>query len=399
MPLRFLDFPAEIREQVYREILCSANVRRDTGLGDGFVQYDFQLALLYANRQIHHEAKKIFQDNVFVKITTPWLEALGHISSEGKVPIVTAEDNAANFKAYHLWVYIDAPPAMVDNDTYSMVICLDDLGLFTKTWRISNLNHPGLNTHLRLRLYIQDPHVSDRKIPKPLQNRLLLPFGDIKDLYNCDVQGEKVLPSVKESLAKAQATSEPSLEQCLEVARLLQEEGVREIQAGRFGSALQRFIEAFASIHILINGRSRYIYADGYYIRETPSGHYKDQRGDFVRMALRIELVANMILTYLKLEDYNEAHFWGKRSIVLFRQGITGSLSQEIEDEYAGSWAAEAAMMNIPGRKALGQIFYRTALASRKLGKTADVKTLIKAAAIYLPFDEDVQAERRALGQ
>jgi len=397
MALRFLDFPPEIREQVYHEVLCSAHSCHDTGLADGSSHYDFQLNILSANRQIYREAKKIFQDNVFVKITTPWPEALGHISSEGKVPIVAAGHNAANFVDFHLWVHIDAPPGMVDLETYSMLICLEDVEAFTQTWRYSNLNHPGLNTRLRLQLTLQDPHVHLRKIPKHLQSRLLLPFGDVKDLQSFTVKGQKVLPSVKEALTKAQARSEPSLEECLEGATRFKDEGNRALQAGDFREALRQYNHAFAAIHIRVNGRQRHIYADGYYIREVESGIYKGERGDYIRMVLRIKLVANTVLAYLKLEDWTEALFWGKRSIVLFRHGITGSPSQDIEDDMAPSWAAEAFMMNIPAKAEMGKIFYRTALASKALGKWADVRTLIKAAAIYLPHDEVVQAEKRAL--
>ena len=397
MGFPFLNFPPEIREQVYHHLLCSASSRQDTGLGDGSAHYDFKLDILLTNRQIHHEAKKVFQDNIFVKITTPWPEALGHISSEGKVPIVAAGSNAATFKDFHLWVFIETPPDNFVHGTYSMLICLEDLDLFTRTWRYSNLNHPGLNTHLCLKLTLQDPHVPDRKIPKTLQTRLLIPFGDIKDLQSFVVQGQRLLPSVKETLTKAQAEPEPTLEQCLERATSLKEDGNKAMQSGEYREALQTYIEAFAAIHIRVQGRSRHIYADGYYVREVVSGVYKGERGDYIRMVLRIKLVANVILAYLKLENWTEAHFWGKRSIVLFRQGMTGSLSQEIEDDVSPSWAADAATMNIPAKPEMGKIFYRTALASRALGKTADVTTLITAAAIYLPYDATVQAAKRAL--
>lgn len=397
MTFPFLRFPPEIREQVYHEILCSANSCHETGLADGSSHYEFQLNILSVNRQIYHEAMKVFQDNVFIKITTPWPEALGHISSEGKVPIVAAGHNAAKFVDFHLWVHIDASLEMVEPETYSMLICLEGLEAFTQTWRYSNLNHLGLNSQLRLQLTLQDPHVHDRKVPKHLQSRLLLPFGNVKDLQSFTIKGQKVLPSVRVALVEAQARSEPSVEECLEGATRLKDEGNRALQAGDLPEALNQYNHAFAAIHIRVNGRQRHIYADAYYIREVASGTYKGERGDYVRMVLRIKLVANTVLAYLKLEDWTEALFWGKRSIVLFRHGITGSPSQDIEDDLAPYWAAEAFMMNIPAKAEMGKIFYRTALASRALGKTADVRTLIKAAAIYLPHDTVVQAESRAL--
>lgn len=45
----------------------------------------------------------------------------------------------------------------------------------------------------------------------------------------------------------------------------------------------------------------------------------------------------------------------------------------------------------------MGKILYRTALASRKLGKTADVTTLMRAAAKFLPNDKSVQKDLRDL--
>ncbi|KAL8821757.1 MAG: hypothetical protein Q9191_007246 [Dirinaria sp. TL-2023a] len=398
MPLRFLDFPAEIREQIYHEVLCTANSRRDHSALPDHAYYDFQLDILRANRQIYHEAKKAFQDNIFVKITTPWPEALEHISSEGKVPIVTAGETADTFTAFHLWVWIDAPAAIGAEEEYSMVICLEDLEGFTRTWRHSNLNHPGLNTHLRLTLTLQDPHVPDRKIPKDLQNRLLLPFGMVKDLQRFDVRGQKVLPSVKESLTQTQDTPEPTPEECLDRATSIKDEGNKLLLAGEHRQALQKYIDAFAAIHIDVSGRTRSIYADGYYIRQLESGLYKHQRGDYVRMVLRIKLVANVVQTYLKLEEYAEAHFWGKRSIILFRQGMTGMISSDIKEDMTTSWLAETSNMHIPAKAEMGKIFYRTALATRAMGKNADVKNLINAAAMFLPYDEQVQREKTLVG-
>ena len=314
------------------------------------------------------------------------------------MPIVTAGDRADGFTAFHLWVWIDAPAAPWGEEMYNLVICLEDLEGFTRTWRYSNLNHPGLNTHLRLRLTLQDPHVPGRKMSKDAQNRLLLPFGVVKDLQSFDVHGLKVLPSVKESLTKTQSIPEPTPEECLDQATLIKDEGNKLLLSGEYRQALQKYIDAFAAIHILVSGRGRTIYADGHYIRELESGLYKHQRGDYVRMVLRIKLVANVVQTYLKLKEYTEAHFWGKRSIILFRQGMTGINSSDIEEDFATKWLAETAGMHIPAKAEMGKIFYRTALASRAMGKNADVKNLIQAAAMYLPHDEQVQREKALLG-
>ncbi|KAL6719016.1 hypothetical protein ACLMJK_003251 [Lecanora helva] len=430
---QFLALPPEIREQIYSEILSTANSKCPTIDPEETASYQYNLDILLVNRQVHHEAKKIFQDNVFVKITTPWPEAIGHIRSEGKVPSVTTGQKAAKFQDFHLWVFIDnhANPWLDNRECFSMVICLEDLEAFTRMWHFSNLNHIGLNRHLRLNLTIQDPHVSERKIPKALQNRLLLPFGRVKDLHTFSIEGSKLLPSVEDALNKERSIPDPLPEDCLERGFCLKETGNQLMKAGSYRDALAKYVESFAAVHITVSGRVRIIHAEGYYIRELMSGAHKGMRGDFVRLILRVQLVANIVLAYLNLEEHAEAHFWGKRSVILFRQGVTGDESSEIGEDDPQAWLGQAWAARFPARDAMGKIFYRvsqalvkynfvlsgtvlhtrhfsyerltlivllqTAVAARALGKTADVATLIKAAALYLPNDCTIQDELRLI--
>ena len=357
MTLRFLDFPAEIREQIYSEVLSTTNSIVDSDCPDEPARYEYKLDILRANHQIYREAKKIFQDNIFVKITTPWPEAIGHIRSEGKVPTVTTGHKAEMFRDCHLWVFIDTPGAF-SHGRYSLLITLEDLEAFTNMWHFSNLNHLGLNAHLRLKLTIQDPHVPDRKIPKALQNRLLLPFGNIKELDNFSVHGSKLLPSIEEALNKERAIPDPSPEQCIESACTLKDAGNESLKVGSYQKALQQYIDAFEAIHIHVSGRVRTIHAEGYYIRDLTSGTFKGQRGDYARMVLRVQLVANVILAYLKLEDFTEAYFWGKRSVLLFRQSVTGDENAEIGSGGV-EWLGQTRHMRFAGHDAMGRIFYR----------------------------------------
>ena len=399
MSIQFLDFPAEIREQIYGEILSTANSRCEPSCPEEPATYKFHLDILRASHMVYWEAKKVFQDNIFVKITTPWPEAIDHIKSDGKVPSVMTGDKAAAFKDFHLWVFIDTPatPYPQHHGNFSMLICLEDLEAFTRMWHFSNLNHIGLNQHLRLKLTIQDPHVPDQKIPKSLQTKLLLPFGMVKNLHTFSVHGAKLLPSVEEALQKERNVPDPSPEQSLDKGFELKEAGNKLLQDGLYHEALNRYVESFAAIHITVSGRLRSIHADGYYIRELLSGPHKGMRGDLVRMILRVQLVANVVLTYLKLEEWAEAYFWGKRSIVIFRQSVTGDEADDFGDEDPQTWLGETWAQRFPAHDAMGKIFYRTALASRKLGKITDMRILMRAAKIYLPRDGIVQQEARAL--
>ena len=399
MPLLFLDLPAEIREQIYRERLCSANSKRYPPAGSDLPpHYEYDLSLLYVNKLVHTEAKKIFQDNVFIKITTPWPQSIEHINHEGKVPIVAEGRKASAFNQYHLHIYVDTPDpaARHHGDTVSMLTCLEDLPGFTQMWRYSNLNYRrDLNLNLTLKLTIQDPHVPTRKLPKRVQEQLLLPFSEVKGLAKFSLHGTYLLPSVEKKLADLRAQEEPSVESCLVSAETLKNEGNTKLAAGKYKEAIEFYIKSFAAIHIEVNGRIRNFHCDGYFQAEVTSGPDKGKRADYMRMIIRVRLVANVVFAYLKLKEYSEAHFWGKRSIVLFRQSMTGNNEDDID--YSVDWIEQLKLLRWPAQTEMGKIFYRTALAAREMGKEADVRTLIRAASVYLPHDETVQREKAKL--
>ena len=358
----FLDLPVEIREQIYSEILSSATSILPPIAQDEPARYEFKLDILRTNRRIHHEAKKIFQHNIFVKITAPWPESIDHIRSEGKVPTVTTGDKAETFRGFHLWVFIDTPADPLQNakTPCSMLICVEDLEAFIKMWHFSNLNHMGLNAHLRLKLTIQDPHVPDRKIPKALQTRLLLPFGSIKDLHTFSIHGSMLLPSVEQAVNETRAIPDPTVEECIQSALNLKEAGNDSIKAGSHQLALQQYISAFAAIHIQVTGRQRIVHAEGYYIRNLRYGPFQGQRGNYVRMILRVQLVANIVLAYLKMREWSEALFWGKRSILLFKLSVTGDGIGELGDVDVERWLGQTAPVGLLAQHAMGSIFYRT---------------------------------------
>ncbi|KAL8995407.1 MAG: hypothetical protein Q9169_004852 [Polycauliona sp. 2 TL-2023] len=398
MAFRFLHLPPEIRDYIYHQLLSCENARRLPENDDDPASYHFDLAILRSNKQIYHESKKAFQDNVFVKITTPWSESIDHISSEGRVPIIAVGPSADAFASFHLWIWIDAPGVPQRGTAYSIIISIDDLLAFTRMWRFSNLNHLGLNPHLRLKLILQDPHVPSRKIPKTLQLRLLQPFGMIKNLHSFSVHGAKVLPSVEEALKKEQATPEPSPEESLETATALKEAGNNALQAQDYASAMQHYTEAFAAIHVTVSGRKRYIHAEGYYnLRELDTGPYKGQNGHLARIILRVKLVANVIQTYLKMEEWEEARFWGKRSINLFRASYDPHPADDLDGDFDRdwTWVQLTAAMGFPAQNAMGKILYRTALASRALGLRKEECNLVQAAQICSPQDDIIRADLR----
>ena len=383
----FLNLPAEIREEIYRECVRLPKVRDN----NGFAHYEPDLAIFRVNRLIHKEARKIFQEeNIFIKITTPWPEATNYICNEGKVPISVTGQRAIDFGSIHLRISIDCPEFAMEAQRHSMIILIADLPAFTQLWNFSDLHHRGFNNHFKLHLDLLDPHVLDRKITKSLQQSLLMPFGKIKGLQEFTLNGV-VLPSVREALEGEMKVPNLTPEECLDKASDLKDTGNEFIKAKKYQEALQSYFDAFKAMHILVNGRLRTVHADGYYAQELQSGKFANRRADHVRMLLRVKLVANIVLTYLNLKEYEEAHFWGKRTIILFQSSVS-------DEQYAGypsetDWIGSPILLNFGAAPEMGRIYYRTAQAAKQLRKSNEVERLLRSAAAFLPTDKEIRKQ------
>ena len=385
MASSILNLPPEIREQIYRECVRIPKIHDD----NGFAHYEPDLAILKVNRLIHQEAEKIFQEeNIFLKITTPWREATDYIFSQGRVPILVSGDRAIAFEKVHLRISIESPDLPFAGSGHSMITLLADLPAFTQLWHFSDLHHRGFNMYFKLCLHLQDPYIPDRKIPKALQQRLLMPFGEIKGLKESELTG-MVLPSVRQALEKEAKIPNLTPEECLDKASDLKDAGNEFVKAKRYKEALKSYFDAFKAMHILVNGRQRTILADGYFTQDLQSGKFANQQASCVRILLRVKLVANIVLTYLNLKEWEEAHFWGKRTIILFQSSIADEQYARYPSET--DWIGAPILPNFGTAPEMGKIYYRTAQAARALRKTNEVEKLLRAAAVYLPGDEQIE--------
>lgn len=375
----FLGLPGELRELIYQHTFSSFDNKREAG--KGYQRYHFDLSLLRVNRQIYYEARSVFRrDHTFVSIETPWSEAQQHVEVDGYVPILITGDKAARFSNQHLAVVIDAPKYSSDaQEPRRFVILLEDLITFCEMWFYSDLGHLGLNSHLRLTLNLQNPYAlsfEQKPIAKALQQRLLEPFGMVKGLYEVRVYGDHY-ESVEKAMRDAMAVPYVSPERCLEEATKLKDEGNAALRKSDFNRALRLYIESFRAMHIVCQGHRRSIWAEAYFHKEITEGTFKGQHGQIVRLILRVRLVANIVQAYLKLENFEEAHFWGMRSINLMRESITGP---ELS-------------LDFPAFHERGKIYYRTGVACKALGKTLEARHLFSIAVVYLPNDSIVRKE------
>lgn len=384
----FLRLPGEIREYIYYHVLCSVDDQRQQT--DGYKNYKYDLKLLLVNRQIYYEARTVFRrNNIFVSIETPWPEAQQHVAVEGFVPLLITSDRAERFTNYHLAVSINTHEyRSFPRQPRRFIILLDDLVTFCEMWFYSELTYPGLNNHLCLTLRLQDPYAlsfEDHFIPKALQKRLLEPFGVVKRLFEVHVQGphyDSLEKAMREKMAEPYLT--PS--QCLEAATRLKDEGNAALQKNEYQAAIHLYEQSFLAIHIVVCGRRRSIWADAYFQNQITTGPFAGQHAQIVRIMLRVRLVANIILAYLKLSNYEEARFWGTRTINLFRRTIDAEVGEAGERD-------DEAVLGFPAAKEMGKIYYRTGIAMRELGERQKAKRLIKTAVKYLPGDATVKKD------
>lgn len=390
-----LTLPPEIRENIYKLLLNpSANRLHEP---DEYSSYDYRSAfvLFKLNHQICVEARKVFRDlNVFVRVETPWPEAQDHVAFEGHVPILMKKQRARRFKGHSMGVVIDAPQSpMQDSESEYFVILLDDLEKFTKTWYYADLSHPGLNRFLRLTLRLRDPYTPDwdeKRMPKWLQQKLLLPFGQVKDLRELVVDGDpKPFASVEKELREMQAVPHESAEYCLREATRKKLDGNTELNAGNYDAALKLYAQAWEAMHVVVKGRQRHIHADAFFGRELTEEPFKGKNGQAERLVLRVQLVANTTLAYLKLQDWEEACFWGMRSIRMLREAMGADDRHEIPAE-------DEAVLGFPAADQMGKIYYRTALAFKEMGDKVQARKLLRVASVYLPRDESVKKELAA---
>ncbi|GIZ44835.1 hypothetical protein CKM354_000802100 [Cercospora kikuchii] len=393
-----LSLPPEVREEIYRLLLCPAASR--IVHSDEYITYKYApaLQLLLTNRLIYIEARKVFRDlNQFVRIETPWPEARNHVATEGHVPIIIAEDKAAKFDKHVMVMSIDAPQhSSLQWDVQKFVILADDVDKFAEMWMYSGLTHPGLNEHLRLILELRDPYRlegEEKKMSEALQRKLLLPFGVIKNLNAVSREDGTVFtgklrpsPNVEKQLRRLQAQPYHSPEHCLREATRLKFEGNAELAKRNFQGALKLYNAAWKAMHIVVKGKQRHIHADAFFARELREEPYTGKNGQTERLMLRIQLVANTCEVYLRMKEWWLCHFWGMRTINMLRDAIHTENAELLAPE-------DEAVREFPGAAQMGKIYYRTAVASKELGNEYEARRLLRVARAYLPDDEAVKRE------
>lgn len=261
-----------------------------------------------------------------MRISTPFAEAEHWVSIHGSVPVVRYKGDVNKFRLHHLDCKIDSrrfsePRHQSAN---SFIVLLEDLGAFTQHWFFTDVTNPGQNSHLRLTLDIKDPYAAahdEGVLPKRMQRQLLEPFGRIKDLDIFIINGTH-FSSIEKEVRAEQAIPNKSPMECLEETTRLKDAGNVAFKEKKWDEALQLYIDAFDAMYVICRGRQRSVWGDGSFQVNVIGGQYDGRFAQQVRIMLRITLVSNVVAVYLKKEEYDEARFWGMRSIALIRHSM-----------------------------------------------------------------------------
>lgn len=274
------------------------------------------------------------------------------------MPIVAHGAQADAFTQHTALVQITAPLHGVTDPDHNIILHINDLSKFTSVWYYSALNYQNLNPQICLTFTLL-PSPS-KPIPLSLQTRLLLPFGDVKDLY--DTAFHNYSPLAIAPLRTSMAIPYPTVQESVELATSRLERGDALLPSDP-AAALSSYIAAFDAIHIKVSGRARRILADGHFADDIPAGRFAGQPAMTVRVVLRIRLVARVVHAYMRLGEPAEAAFWGVRTIKLLRQGAERDV-----DSVEAFFAARI------GFKDMGGLYARTAAGLTRVFREEEFK-------------------------
>ncbi|KAF6217637.1 hypothetical protein HO133_006739 [Letharia lupina] len=379
-----LGIPLELRNEIYRNLLSTGRNRIDLGLGRA--RYSLQTAVLATNRQIHDEATAVLRENRFINIITSWTSFKQDILVQGKFPIIAEGDDRSPSPESHMLVLLDFMGDVDTSRLYAYVTCLADLPHLCRLLFYASSLSPNFSSLLHVTLAIRDPQGRAEKtvVPKALQEALMMPFAVLKGLHGLTIKGARN-KAVEKELRKAMGVPNPTAAEYLEAAAGLKDAGNAAFKVGDYALSIRIYIQAYEAMHFIVEGKRFAIMLDGYFASNPlTGGRFEGQRGDLVRHHLGSQLSWNILAAYLKMEDWEQAYFWGERAISDIEYA---DVQQSILD----------GTPNLVTGAEKAKVYWRMAVASQALDrKQVWARSLMKAY-MFAPQDKTIMREMEAL--
>ncbi len=268
-PFRFMDLPAELRNKVYKILLCSfpPNGFYVPEVIGGCVpltmanKQDINTSILLVNSQVHREAYDVMvKTNRFVLLRANKNFPLHTILMFQQLPIVTLDKaHISQFKGYVLELRLttstifEKGPNHRGPNLLRAMICAESLGSFVEGMKGATTNFIGFSTVINLGIRMAPilDHVSPRYqdsladfFSETTQSLLLEPFkAKLRGYKNVTIRGhvlDELANTVKTEVAKDEF---PDSKQALQMVTSKKEQGKADFQSGDMHEAYHKWSE------------------------------------------------------------------------------------------------------------------------------------------------------------
>jgi hypothetical protein len=164
---RFSDLPSEIRNKIYRELLCDFRPRPTTMdpydvLSFAPARRDIDTTILRTNKTVYLEAHDVLvKTNRFVKVTSVRGLPVRLLLNSLQVPVVTSDKKAVDaFKGYVLGVHLGCAtpfPTTGDPgllDPCNVMLLHRDMDVFCSVLADGDARRPGFSENLQMSLTV-----------------------------------------------------------------------------------------------------------------------------------------------------------------------------------------------------------------------------------------------------
>ncbi|MCJ1262750.1 hypothetical protein MMC22_002620 [Lobaria immixta] len=208
-----------------------------------------------------------------------------------------------------------------------------------------------------------------------MEGSLLMPFAILKNGARLYVRGPK-LDAVEKNLRKAMKVPNPTPTDYLENAMKLKLEENASFKSGDYLLSVQKYHEAYAAMHTIVEGRRYAILLDGYFVSTPLNGQAcRSARRSTLAHQLGSQLNWNILQAYLSLKDWTMAYFWGERA------------NSDIEHANVHQSILDGA------DNLITEAYLRMTIACHELGKHAEATNNLFKATMYAPPDSAISRE------
>lgn len=398
-PFRFLNFPQELRNQVYENLLCPyPDSPRDLDQ-DGEYQWSdiaplYQTAILYTSRQIYTEAlEAMLRGNQFVRVL---LHGIVITDVLAKVPVQVVAHNHPHedpvvrdfvgaVMSYVLLNDWDVHEhGATPRNTCDILILGRDLDAFVRGLGDLVIGGPMMAVRVKHHIIIHDPFRKGPRDPEYSnlkdQKRLLQPFRDhFHGFSHVKITGSVDKTLAADVLRQVKHETMPDLEEFIASTRELKGEGNAFFRDHEFVKAIERWCRASAKIQRL---RSSRLWPR---LKTQGGADFVDTLAElFFNVHSNQTQVALAEIRTCKRDKYGRPDE-DKLLDALDKIGHNCHMANAATEMLESAWQ--------PSARQHAKLCFRSALAARLVGNYRLAQQLIERASDLQPNDGEIQRE------